>query len=284
MKKYINERSLSNFKSLAMAFFVSAVTIAVLASCDEELPTENSKPDETPPEAGFSYTVNEADYLQLSFTNLSSSATDYVWDFGDGTEGSTDEHPIHTYASEGAYTVTLIASDKLLASDTISQDIILEEPEDDFVPVILNPGFDIEGEDSYRDHWRNGDLGGVLQITSSPVHEGEKAAKFPSAGDRIAYQLITVQKDKDYVISFYYTMKTTPVGTLTVSILAGDVTDPDAVADATIASVDLNDQSDDSTYILSSVSFNSGDNTEVAIYVTNVDVECRIDTFSIVEE
>ncbi|MEO1587752.1 MAG: PKD domain-containing protein, partial [Bacteroidota bacterium] len=185
---------------------------------------------------------------------------------------------------EGTYTVTLTSSDKLNVSNTISIDVLIEEPEVPFQPVILNPGFDEEGADSYRDNWRNGDLGGVLQITSSPVHDGVRAGKFPSGGDRVAYQLVTVEEDQDYVISFYYTMKTSPVGSLSIAILGGDVTDPARIEAATIASETFNDQNNADEYVQASISFNSGPNTEVAIYLSNVDVECRFDTFTIAPE
>ncbi|MEZ4888826.1 MAG: PKD domain-containing protein [Chitinophagales bacterium] len=285
MKTINNKIYITNFNTFSLkSFFLTAMMAVLFSACEKNvLPEEGSIPDLTPPSASFAFTPSDADYLQITFSNESGSATDYTWDFGDGMT-STEKNPVHTYSAAGDYTVSLTSSDKLNVSSTTTRTIEIKEPVNDFVPVILNPGFDIEGDDSYRDHWKNGDLGGVLQITSDPVHDGPKAAKFPSAGDRIAYQLITVQANKDYIVSFYYTMKTSPEGTMTVAILAGDVTDPDKVADATIDSVTLTDQSDSGTYVLDSVSFNSGDNTEVAILVTNVGVECRIDSFTIVED
>jgi PKD repeat protein len=277
--------NIKNYKigNLWMGSMFLLVSIFI-SSCDfgYELPDANSIADETPPSAAFDFKANDADYLTIDFTNLSGSATDYSWDFGDGNT-SNGKDPSNTYAAEGSYTVTLTASDKLGATSTYTEAVGVVEPVNTFVPVILNPSFDIEGDDSYRDNWRNGDLGGVIQITSSPVHTPEKAAKLPSAGDRIGYQLITVLPDTDYTVSFYYTMKTSPAGSLTVAILGGHVTDPAAVAGATIASVDFNDQTDANTYVPGSVSFNTGDNTEVAIYFTNVDVESRIDSFEISE-
>ncbi|HUM48475.1 MAG TPA: PKD domain-containing protein, partial [Chitinophagales bacterium] len=46
---------------------------------------------------------------QVSFVNESLNGTSYKWDFGDGTT-STDENPVHIYANEGIYTVTLIVN------------------------------------------------------------------------------------------------------------------------------------------------------------------------------
>lgn len=253
-----------------------------LSSCDftYDLPEANSIADETPPSASFDFKQDDADYLTIDFSNLSGSATDYVWDFGDGST-STAKNPSHTYAEIGNYTVTLSASDKLGVVNSLTRTVEIIEPVDDFVPVILNAGFDEEGDDSYRDHWKNLELGGILQITSSPVHQGPKAGKFPSAGDRIAYQLISVQPNKNYLLSFYYTMKTSPEGTMSVAILAGHVTEEEQIEGATIAEKTLDDQSDASTYVLEKIPFNSGDNSEVAIFVSNVGVECRIDSFEI---
>jgi len=47
--------------------------------------------------------------LTVNFTNLSTGATDYLWDFGDGGT-STDVSPAHIYAGFGSYTVTLTAN------------------------------------------------------------------------------------------------------------------------------------------------------------------------------
>lgn len=265
------------------SLLLACLSMGLFWSCEDfALPQEGSLADQTPPLADFTFAPNDGDYRTIHFNNQSISATDYLWEFGDGTT-SAERDPVHTYSADGTFEVSLTASDKLNVSNRYATTIEVIEPDDPFEPVILNPGFDIEGEDSYRDHWRNGDLGGVIQITSSPVHDGEKAAKLPSAGDRIGYQLITVQPNKDYVVSFYYTMKTSPEGSLTVSILAGDVRDPDEIEAATLASVTVSDQTDSGTYILEQVVFNSGDNTEVAIYFTNREVESRVDSFTIVE-
>ncbi len=47
--------------------------------------------------------------LTATFTNNSTNAVNYSWDFGDGST-STTVSPTHTYASNGTYTVTLTAS------------------------------------------------------------------------------------------------------------------------------------------------------------------------------
>lgn len=57
------------------------------------------------PIADFSYTV---DSTTVTFSNNSSEALSYLWDFGDGNT-STEQHPTHTYAAEGSYMITLTA-------------------------------------------------------------------------------------------------------------------------------------------------------------------------------
>lgn len=266
----------------AQPYFMLLLVAIFIASCDAALPEEGSIADATPPSADFVGEPNESNYKEISFVNLSASATDYAWDFGDG-KTSTEKNPTHEYDTTGTYTVKLTATDKLAKSDVTTKTLEIVKPIVSFTPEILNPDFDVEGADAYRDNWRNGDLGGVIQITSSPTHSGAKAAKLPSAGDRIGYQLVTVQANKDYTISFYYTMKTTPAGSAMVSILNGHITDPTLVAGATIQSVTLTDQTDADTYVAGSVTFNSGASTEVAILFGNLDVETRFDTFTIVE-
>ena len=47
--------------------------------------------------------------LSVSVSNASTAATNFAWDFGDGTT-STSASPTHTYASAGTYTITLSAT------------------------------------------------------------------------------------------------------------------------------------------------------------------------------
>ena len=140
-----------------------------------------------------------------------------------------------------------------------------------------------DGTGDGRDAWRN-DLGGVIQITSGPLVSGSQAAKLPSAGDRVGMQEIEVEPNTNYRVSFFYTMKTDPEGSLTVSILDGTastLTELSQAAGATITSVTVNDQTDADAYIMESLEFNSGGNSTISILFTNEGVECRLDDFSI---
>ena len=55
--------------------------------------------------------------LAATFTNLSTLATSYTWDFGDGT-GSNEENPVHAFPVFGAYEVTLLVSNGICTDTT----------------------------------------------------------------------------------------------------------------------------------------------------------------------
>lgn len=270
---------------LLAGFSLIISTIFISACVDETLPGAGSIKDLTPPTAGFSYSADPTDQLKVVFTNQSESATDFTWDFGDGNT-SDEENPSNTYSDFGKYSVTMMATDKLgVSSDTTIEIEVVEGP---YQPFILEFGFEDlslpDGTGDGRDSWRNSDLGGVIQITSSPVRSGEQAAKLTgSASDqRIGYQLVTVEAESNYDLNFYYTMLDNQTGWLTISVLSGPVTTHEEALAATIGSITVNDQTDPETYEAASVSFNSGESTEVAIYFFNGgSVEARLDDFSI---
>ena len=58
------------------------------------------------PVANFSNTVNN---LSIQTSNLSTNATSYIWNFGDGSPTSTATSPAHTYTQAGTYTIRLTA-------------------------------------------------------------------------------------------------------------------------------------------------------------------------------
>ncbi len=267
------------------------IFIVTLSSCEENvLPEAGSIPDLTPPTALFSATQGEGDgevWKDYSFSNQSSSATTYTWDFGDGAT-STDEEPTHTYPGEGTYTITLIASDALNATSTFSNTIEIVEPEapSAIIPTIHDASFENDDTDGGatgdgRDSWR---ISGaeIMQITSSPVYEGEKAGKFPSSGSRNAYQELTVSPNTDYILTYYYTMKTSPAGTITVGITPGTAATFDDIA-SPIASFSGSDQTDANEYVKVDLPFNTGSNSVVGILISNEGNESRIDSFSIDE-
>ncbi len=70
------------------------------------------------------------------FTAQASSATSYLWQFGDGTT-STQPSPSHIYSNAGIYSVTLITSNQLGCTDTVTV-VDYIEVKSNPVPVIAS--------------------------------------------------------------------------------------------------------------------------------------------------
>jgi PKD repeat protein len=68
---------------------------------------QNANYSELPMTASFTTVV---DSYKATFTNKSLNAYTFDWNFGDNTANSTDENPVHTYATNGTYKVILTAS------------------------------------------------------------------------------------------------------------------------------------------------------------------------------
>jgi PKD repeat protein len=68
----------------------------------------------------------------IQFTDMSPGTTvTWDWDFGDGSSHSTEQNPVHSYYSQGLYTIILTVSDgaqtmsttKLYYIEIITEDI-----------------------------------------------------------------------------------------------------------------------------------------------------------------
>lgn len=63
----------------------------------------------TEPKANFTYIPDAENPLKIKFTNTSTNAVSYRWDFGDKSPIVTTTSPTHTYTTAGTYTVKLTA-------------------------------------------------------------------------------------------------------------------------------------------------------------------------------
>ena len=88
-----------------------SLTLTSAEGCAAEVAVEDGFCAHPQPQASFYPSPGTTTLLEpdVTFVNQSTSATQYAWDFGDGTI-SYDEFPIHTYAQSGEYMVSLEAS------------------------------------------------------------------------------------------------------------------------------------------------------------------------------
>lgn len=98
-------------------FPVIALTLLIAFSCQKDDSSSGTK-------AVFSYI---ADGFKVNFTNFSSNATDYLWDFGDNSEGSKLSNPSHVFTKKGQYLVSLTAS-KLTETSTFIDTVLIIGP------------------------------------------------------------------------------------------------------------------------------------------------------------
>ncbi|WP_445737933.1 PKD domain-containing protein [Mariniflexile sp.] len=85
--------------------------------------------------AGFTHTI-DAETGTVTFINISTKATNYSWDFGDGTS-STLIDPVKTYPS-GTYTIVLKASNVAGASSSYEDTITINIPLGITLPVTFD--------------------------------------------------------------------------------------------------------------------------------------------------
>jgi hypothetical protein len=226
-------------KQVSQVFlFVFAFLVCVtITSCSDlfeyELPEANSKPDLTPPAANFKATVT-TDYLTYNFSNISTSATDYIWNFGLDGDGdgaidtSTELDVEYTFPGEGTFTVILTATDKLGVSSTFSAEVEVVEP---IVPPALNPGVINGNFDDGTSNWKPNSFSGGTTNAFNASSDGDPnnydgtpsgASKTPgakwtsstsagpslSSSSRYAYQAMELSPNTNYILEYSFAIKT----------------------------------------------------------------------------
>jgi len=175
---------------------------SLFVSCEDafrdDLPGANSQADTIFPDANFSYASSQDDFRIVNFTDLSSEASKFSWDFGFGGT-STERDPSFTFPAAGSYPVTLTASDgnDVTSSITIDVDVI-----DQLVPIFDCADFNC----SPRTPWAGVDRGTTSSYSgsSSPTPpEGNGGAKI-SSSSQFLDQTILVSSDTEYEIVFWY--------------------------------------------------------------------------------
>lgn len=121
---------------------------------EPSLPT----PPQPPPVAKFKYEIDASNSLKVKFTDLSTSATSYSWDFGDSKGTSTDRNPVYTYGGAGTYDVVLTVKDKDRKSSASTQSITLKKTDNSSL---------LTGAVSKT--WRLAQIGGALVVGPSDL-------------------------------------------------------------------------------------------------------------------
>lgn len=85
--------------------------------------------------AGFTHTI-EKETGTVTFLNVSTNASRYLWDFGDETT-STEINPVKTYKT-GTYTVTLTARNVAGGSDVFADTLNIVVPEPASLPITFD--------------------------------------------------------------------------------------------------------------------------------------------------
>ncbi|SKB47379.1 PKD domain-containing protein [Dyadobacter psychrophilus] len=139
------------------------------------------------PVAEFNVTGNNCQApCEISFTNLSTNAKTFKWEFGDSSAVNTEQSPKHTFNKAGAYKVILTALNETVSDTAVKIVTILA------VSKALEADFDIVPKDTTRadstiysfiNKSKNAtsylwDFGDKTQIaTASPTHAFPRTAK-----------------------------------------------------------------------------------------------------------
>jgi PKD repeat protein len=118
-------------KNTTTFLFLGLIVVLLLATCSldkiDDMTSGNGCPNA--PVANFTPDkANCAAPCTVVFTNASTGATTYAWDFGAGGGTSTDAAPSHTFTTAGTYSVRLIATGAGGCKDTAKTDIIIVTP------------------------------------------------------------------------------------------------------------------------------------------------------------
>lgn len=171
---------------------VKTVTMKVTAASGCSYSVSKSITILPPPVAGFKPDPSSGAYpLEVAFTNTSSGATHYLWNFNDGTDAvSTEVSPVHTFEGAGSYNVELIASNNQECTSSFKASIatVAPLPDADIELISLTPNADgssklivtihNKGNTILRNLPLDLDFGGVLRLREVLANRINPGAKF----------------------------------------------------------------------------------------------------------
>lgn len=95
------------------------------------------------------YPVATIKHAEITYYNQSESATQYLWDFGDDSETSTEIEPTHTFSAPGEFYTTLYVESDYFCTDTTILMITIFPSFDVETPNAFRPDSQIEGNRTY---------------------------------------------------------------------------------------------------------------------------------------
>ena len=95
-----------------------------------------------------SATVIQQPQSEIDFTNQSTNALTYLWNFG-GVGNSTDINPVFNFTNYGRYTVVLNAYNALGCVDSTEIPISVLPPQNFFIPNVFTPNNDGNNDNFY---------------------------------------------------------------------------------------------------------------------------------------
>jgi len=161
-----------------------------------------------PPNANFSFTAN---LLQVTFTDLSTDSdgtiVSWAWNFGD-TGTSTQQNPVHTYAANNTYSVTLTVTDNEGATDSVTKSVTVSDgttPEmyvDDIAMSLARTGrnYSATGVVTIRDTENNVVPNATVYITWSGVVSGS-ASGVTGADGKVSFTSDRVKSTGPFTIT-----------------------------------------------------------------------------------
>lgn len=96
------------------------------------------------PLADFTYSPEEANIYdsEITFTDVSIVANQWLWDIGDKGTTYTNQHPVHHYTDSGDYYVTLFIENTFGCKDTTQQKVRIEPAFALWIPNAFTPDSD----------------------------------------------------------------------------------------------------------------------------------------------
>jgi len=149
------------------------VTLTATNACgsDQEVKTGYITVSCTPPVANFSGSPTSGNApLTVNFTDLSTGATAWSWNFGDGGS-STAQNPSHTYNSAGTYTVTLTATNSCGSDGETKTNYITVNESGGYASLPYSTGFESGTFDQYWSTQSSGD-GRIRILSTNTPHSG----------------------------------------------------------------------------------------------------------------